>query len=73
MARILSPSMFAVSIGALLFYAPVLALPTSYANAFVSPKWILDKSGWNANSTLAQQAIVSSIPDYAQQGPWSVV
>lgn len=49
------------------------AIPTSYANAFVDPRFLLAKSAWNSNSTAAQGAIISGAGDLALQGPWSVL
>lgn len=54
-----------------LFALRTTAIPTSYANAFVDPRWILAKSAWNVNGTEAQEAITSGAHDYALQGPWS--
>lgn len=48
------------------------AIPTSYANGFVDPRWLLAKN-WNANSTAAQGAIISGTDDLALQSPWSVI
>lgn len=64
----LSPLLLVLS----LFALRAAAIPTSYANAFVDPRWILAKSAWNANATAAEQAITSGASDYALQGPWTV-
>lgn len=59
--------------------AGVYAYPSNYANAFVDPRFILNKSAWSPNSTFAQKAIVSGAQDYINQeglgttSSWSVV
>ncbi|KAF8310497.1 chondroitin AC/alginate lyase [Clavulina sp. PMI_390] len=45
---------------------------TSYANAFVDPNVILNKAGWNKNSTWAEDAIVGGAETLASLGPWAV-
>lgn len=45
---------------------------TNYANAFVDPKFILNKSAWNPDSTFAEAAIVSAAQTFVTEGPWAV-
>ncbi|KAF8310500.1 chondroitin AC/alginate lyase [Clavulina sp. PMI_390] len=45
---------------------------TSYANAFVDPNFILNKAGWNKNSSSAENAIVGGALTLASLGPWAV-
>lgn len=51
----------------------VLAGATSYPNAFVDPRFILDRGRWNPASAEAQDAIVAGARQLALQGPWSVL
>lgn len=48
-------------------------LPTDYPNAFVDPRFILNKGAWDPQSLPARNAIINGSLGYAQQGPWSVV
>lgn len=58
---------------ALLSSLHVHAIPTSYPNAFVDPRFLLDHTVWDPASTAAQAAIISGANDLALQGPWSVL
>jgi hypothetical protein len=71
-SRCLSSLLFSVLSIATFTRSRVAAIPTSYANVFVDPSLIVNKTYWNPNSTYAQQAIVSGAHDLALQGPWAV-
>ncbi|KAF8309087.1 chondroitin AC/alginate lyase [Clavulina sp. PMI_390] len=63
-----------VTVSAFLVWASGVAAGnvTNYANAFVDPKFILNKSAWNKNSTAAQAAIVGAAQTFFTEGPWAV-
>lgn len=71
-SRSLSSSLLSALSIAIFVPGRVTAIPTSYANAFVDPNVIINKTYWNPDSAYAQQAIVSGAHDLALQGPWAV-
>lgn len=67
------PRSFGILLSALsLAPLAIKAIPTSYANVFIDPRWIVGKD-WSNQTTAAQGAVVSGAHDLALQGPWSVV